>query len=172
MTTPTLADMATWPKPNYVDPITVVTPLKGVMSAFTLLMLPFVITRVQMRLRSKGKLGADDYIIIFASVRSPARALDVKADQLSDAQRGFDHFSNHHYQIWCRLLYLGREAGMGADLQKGTTSRPFQLSADTPRSESRGLSCSLLLFACPRSRSASLICSSSRQSGTSSFAGR
>jgi hypothetical protein len=40
-----------------------------VMVTFTVLMLPFIITRVHMRLRSKGKLGADDFIIIFAAVR-------------------------------------------------------------------------------------------------------
>jgi hypothetical protein len=71
MSVPTLADMATWPTPNYVDPITIVPAIKGVMTTFTVLMLPFVATRMQMRLRSKGNLGADDYIIIFAAVGSP-----------------------------------------------------------------------------------------------------
>jgi hypothetical protein len=110
MTTPTLADMATWPKPNYVDPVTVVPALKAVMSTFTVLMLPFVATRVQMRLRSKGKLGADDYIIIFAAVCSPAHILHFKPNRLLDPQRGFHHPRNHHYQVWCWIFYLGCEA--------------------------------------------------------------
>jgi hypothetical protein len=68
MTIPTPAEMAQWPHPNYVNPKTVVPALKGVMITFTVLMLPFIITRVKMRLQTKGRLGTDDCIIVFASV--------------------------------------------------------------------------------------------------------
>jgi hypothetical protein len=68
MSIPTPAEMALWPRPNYVNPKTVAPALKGVMIAFTVLMLPFIVTRVKMRLQMKGRLGTDDYIIVFASV--------------------------------------------------------------------------------------------------------
>jgi hypothetical protein len=120
MSVPTLADMATWPHPNYVDPVTVVPALKGVMATFTVLMLPFVATRVQMRMRSKGKLGMDDYIIMFAAVC----ALSIVYLKLTVAgsQRGVHYSCYNHNQVWCRLPYLGCEARMGANLQKGMKS--------------------------------------------------
>jgi hypothetical protein len=68
MSAPTLAEMATWPAPNYVTPQTRVAAVKGVMVTFTALMIPFLIARLHTRLRLKGKLGADDFIIIFAAV--------------------------------------------------------------------------------------------------------
>jgi hypothetical protein len=69
MSTPTLQEIASWPAPNYVNPHTRVPALIGVMTSFTVLMLPFIAVRIQMRLRSKGKLGMDDYTIIIAAVR-------------------------------------------------------------------------------------------------------
>ena len=41
---------------------------RRVMISFTVLMLPFIVTRVKMRLQMKVVLGTDDYIIGFASV--------------------------------------------------------------------------------------------------------
>ena len=68
MSTPTAADMAHWPAPNYVNPSTHGPIMIGVMSAFTLAMIPFVISRIHMRLRLKGKLGIDDWIILACAV--------------------------------------------------------------------------------------------------------
>ena len=66
---PTPQEMASWPAPNYVNPHILVPAVYGVTITFTGLMLPFIFTRIYMRLRSQGLLGIDDYIIIGAAVR-------------------------------------------------------------------------------------------------------
>jgi hypothetical protein len=72
MFAPTLQEMASWPAPNYINPQTLVPAVYGVTIAFTVLMLPFVFARIHMRLRSKGSLLIDDYIIVGAAVFSVA----------------------------------------------------------------------------------------------------
>ena len=64
MSAPTPEEIAHWPAPNYVNPSTRVPALIGVMTSFTVAMLPFVIARIHMRLRLKGRLRIDDWVII------------------------------------------------------------------------------------------------------------
>jgi hypothetical protein len=70
MPAPTLQEMALWPAPNYINPHTLVPAVYGATIAFTVLMLPFVFARMHTRLRSRGHLGIDDYIILGAAVFS------------------------------------------------------------------------------------------------------
>jgi hypothetical protein len=69
MLAPTPQEMASWPAPNYINPHTLVPAVYGVTITFTVLMLPFIFARIRMRLRVKGSLGIDDYIILGAAVR-------------------------------------------------------------------------------------------------------
>jgi hypothetical protein len=68
MATPTAEDMAHWPAPNYVNPSTRAPALIGVMTSSTIAMLPFLISRIHMRLQLKRRLDIDDWIIISCAV--------------------------------------------------------------------------------------------------------
>lgn len=71
MSAPTPEEIAHWPAPNYVDPQTRAVPLIAVLVISTVLMLPFVVGRVHMRVNLNGGFGIDDWVILAAAVRGP-----------------------------------------------------------------------------------------------------
>jgi hypothetical protein len=68
MSAPTPAQMAAWPAPNYTNPSTMTGATISVMTLATITMLPCVISRLYFRMKLKGRLGIDDYVIISAAV--------------------------------------------------------------------------------------------------------
>jgi hypothetical protein len=68
MPAPTVEQMAHWPAPNYINPSTRVPAVIAVMVVFTTLMVPFLITRIYIRLKIRGGVKLDDWIILTAAV--------------------------------------------------------------------------------------------------------
>ncbi|KAF2398132.1 hypothetical protein EJ06DRAFT_523486 [Trichodelitschia bisporula] len=69
MGAPTPAEMAAWPLPNYVNPETRKTALFVCIGIGIGFALPLVLSRIFIRLRMKGKLGADDWVIVAAMIQ-------------------------------------------------------------------------------------------------------
>lgn len=63
--------LATWPKPNYVDPVTRGDALLIVNVVFISLSFSIVLLRIFTRLRITGSFGIDDALIVVAMVGSP-----------------------------------------------------------------------------------------------------
>jgi hypothetical protein len=64
----TPAIIATWPVPNYVDPVSRRTSIDTTIYATTIIMMCFVTARIYVRANTKWGVGADDWIIAAAAV--------------------------------------------------------------------------------------------------------
>lgn len=67
----TPAILASWPVPNYVDPISQSASIEAALYATTIIMICFVIARIYVRANQASGIGADDWIIVAAAVRLP-----------------------------------------------------------------------------------------------------
>jgi hypothetical protein len=68
-TFPTLADIAKWPAPNYVDPVTRRSLVLGVEIPLTILTIMFTACRFYSRTVVVKALGWDDWFMLAATVR-------------------------------------------------------------------------------------------------------
>jgi hypothetical protein len=69
MATPTLQDIASWPAPNYVNPHTRTSLVLGIEIPFTLVTVTIVTARMVAPLFTRRTLGAEDWLMAFATVR-------------------------------------------------------------------------------------------------------
>jgi len=67
----TPAIIATWPIPNYVDPVSQRGSVEAAIYATTTPMVLFVAGRIYVRANQKSGVGADDWIMVGAAVCLP-----------------------------------------------------------------------------------------------------
>lgn len=72
---PTLAEMAVWPKPNYIDPETKQPLALGINVVMSSVIVAFVSCRFYSRTRLVKALGLDDWIMLSAAVSFPLSLL-------------------------------------------------------------------------------------------------
>jgi hypothetical protein len=65
----TLDILATWPIPNYENPVSQQTSIEAALLTTTIVMILFVTARVYVRLNQKSGMGADDWVMVAAGVR-------------------------------------------------------------------------------------------------------
>jgi len=65
----TPAIIATWPVPNYVDPVSQRASIDAAIYATTITMVCFVIARIYVRANQEAGIAAEDWIIVVAAVR-------------------------------------------------------------------------------------------------------
>jgi hypothetical protein len=80
-TFPTLADIAEWPAPNYVDPITRRPLVLGVEIPLTVLTILFTAGRFYSRTVIVKALGWDDWFMLAATVRISSTSTFPRADK-------------------------------------------------------------------------------------------
>jgi hypothetical protein len=73
MTTPTPADIATWPLPNYVDPDTRAGLVLGIEIPFTVVAVLIVGGRMVSPIFTQRTHGLEDWFIAFACVSHPSQ---------------------------------------------------------------------------------------------------
>jgi hypothetical protein len=118
----TPAIIATWPTPNYVDPVSQRASIDAAVYATTITMLCFVTARIYVRANQKSGVGSDDWFIVAAAVRSFPRSFNLYLI-------GVDLW----YSNFCMLIDLDdrrsrapslrRKAGIACELCKGTKLR-------------------------------------------------
>jgi hypothetical protein len=67
----TLDILATWPIPNYVNPVSQQTSIEAALLTTTIVMIIFVTARVYVRLNQKSGIGEDDWVMVIAGARLP-----------------------------------------------------------------------------------------------------
>jgi hypothetical protein len=116
MSAPTQAEMAAWPAPNYVNPPTLKTATIAVVTIATATMLPVVVSRLYFRMRLKGRLGIDDFLITIAAV---SNALKFHG---ADREAAFDHIHDSCHicnEPWSWIPSLGHKTRVDPLVQKG-----------------------------------------------------
>ena len=113
----TTAQMAAWPAPNYINPSTMTVPTICVTTLATIIMLPCVISRLHFRMRLKGTLGVDDYVIISAAVSQVA--VEIRTANFADLKGTFRQLRDSgdvRDAMGLRIPPLGHQAGMGCNI--------------------------------------------------------
>ncbi|ORY16832.1 hypothetical protein BCR34DRAFT_475752 [Clohesyomyces aquaticus] len=90
--TPTPADIASWPKPNFVDPETRRPLILGVEIPLCTLVITFTVMRFYSRMVLIRALGADDWFMLAATVFSVGTSIMTCVSTLPTYQTG--------YHIW------------------------------------------------------------------------
>ena len=80
---PPLSVIATWPKPNYIDPETKGKELFVISLILCILAVVFVTARLVVRGRIQRQLGLDDYLLAIGLVCAPACFFTLLWDTLT-----------------------------------------------------------------------------------------
>lgn len=114
---PTPADVALWPAPNYVDPVTRRPLVLGVEIPLTLLTILFTAGRFYSRTVIVKALGWDDWFMLFATVRLPFFWAHVNSSELT--KYVVDFFNRNEYND----LYINASSISDGVSSLGLTTR-------------------------------------------------
>jgi hypothetical protein len=87
----TLDVLATWPIPDYVNPVSQQTYIEAALLTTTIMMILFVTARVYVRLNQKSGMGADDWVMVTAGVRLPPQPIRTTLTCLGNIHSSHSH---------------------------------------------------------------------------------